>query len=84
MDDIAFYEVVRILPSSAATSMGLSNSLGIILGMSVELGVKTYAVLVGSTTFMLSGSDLEQTGERVDRETVYGDQRIQVLPEDYS
>ncbi len=84
MSDIDFYEIVDVLASPDAMALEVSNSRGIIVGISNEPDGKRYAVLIGNRTFMLDASDLVRTGERVDRETIYGGETIQVRPERYS
>jgi hypothetical protein len=64
-------------------ALGIRSGRGIIVGISGEGSDRTYAVLIGDRTFMLHASDLIRTGERVDREAVYGGETIRVSPERY-
>ena len=81
MNDLDFFDVVRILPSSEAVSMGVDDKVGIIVGVSGESDSRHYAVLTGDETYMLSANSLERTGDRVDRNAVYEGQSIRIAPE---
>jgi hypothetical protein len=83
MSDIGFYEIVNVLSSADAVALGVSNARGVVVGISGEANERQYAVLIGDRTFMLSPSDLVQTGESVDREAIYGGETIRVSPEHY-
>lgn len=84
MSNPDFFDVVRILPSPEAASMGVENELGIVVGISDGPDSRHYAVLARGETFMLSVHSLEPTGDHVDRDTVYDGQSIQVTPERYA
>jgi hypothetical protein len=84
VNDPDFFDVVRILSSPEAVSMGVDNELGIVVGISGDPDSRHYAVLAHGETFMLSAHSLERTGERVDRNTVYEGQSIRVAPQRYA
>lgn len=83
MSAIAFYEIVAVLRTERAVALGVDDARGVVVGVSEEAGEPAYAVLVGDRTFMLGSADLARTGERVDREAVYGGEVVEVLPERY-
>jgi hypothetical protein len=84
MSGIEFYDIVRILPTDAAMSLGVADALGIVVGISGEVGREAYAILVSGRTFMVESTDLARTGDRVRREAVYGGESIRVPAERYS
>jgi hypothetical protein len=77
---IDFYEIVEVLISSRAAELGVQGSRGIVVGVD-DGDEESYAILIGSRTFMLGETDLTRTGERVNRETIYDGESIQVHPE---
>ena len=84
MSEIGFYEVVAVQNSAAAVALGTGGTRGVVVGISGEAGEeKTYAVLIGDRTYMLSPADLVRTGESVDREAIYGGETTRVSPERY-
>lgn len=84
MSDIEFYEVVEVLNSPAAVTLGVSGRRGIVLGVSEGANGKVYAVSVDDLIYMLNASDLSRTGERVTRESIYDGNVIKVPPRRYS
>jgi hypothetical protein len=84
MSDIDFYEIVAVLRTEHAVALGVGNARGLVVGVSEEAAERNYAVLIGDRTFMLRSSDLVRTGERVDREAIYGGEALEVLPGRYS
>jgi hypothetical protein len=83
VSDIDFYEVVTVLTGPDATATGVSGSRGIVVGVSGTADDESYAVLIDGRTVMLGRSELARTGERVDREAIYGGETIQVSPQRY-
>jgi Immunity protein 31 len=81
--DIDFYEIVDVLASPRAVTLGIHDSRGVVVGVAGDGDEKSYAILVGSRTFMLDESDLARTGERVPREAIYGGESTRVFPERY-
>lgn len=84
MTDIDFYQVVEIQSSPATERLGVDSTHGVVVGISAGETERTYAVLVGQQTFMISPSDLVPTGESVTREAIYSGERVEVAPEKYS
>ncbi|MEV1009721.1 hypothetical protein [Streptomyces sp. NPDC049881] len=83
MNEIEFYELVEVLKTADAASLGVSGTRGVIIGLSEgEMG-KMYAVLIGDRTYTLGRSSLMRTGERVDPESIYAGDAVRVLPVRY-
>jgi hypothetical protein len=82
--DFDFFEIVEVAPSARITHLGVGANRGIILGVAGDGDSKQYAVLVGAETFVFEGADLVRTGQRVNREAVYGEETVSVPPERYS
>jgi hypothetical protein len=80
---IDFYEIVDVLTSPHTVTLGVQGGRGVVVGMADDGDEKSYAILIGSRTFMLGETDLARTGERVNREAIYGGESIRVLPERY-
>jgi hypothetical protein len=80
---IDFYEIVNVLTSPHAVKLGVQGGRGVVVGVAGDGDEKSYAVLIGSKTFMLGESDLARTGERVTREAIYGGESTRVFPERY-
>ncbi|MDT0346037.1 Imm31 family immunity protein [Streptomyces litchfieldiae] len=72
MSDFDFYDVVDVLRTTCAAALGVGGARGVVLGISEGENGRMYAVFIGDTAYMLSPSDLVPTGERVDREAIYG------------
>lgn len=83
MSEICFYEIVDVLASGHTAGLGIANARGIVVGMAEEAGKKTFAVLVADRTFSVEETDLSSTGERVEREAIYGGETVRVQPEQY-
>jgi hypothetical protein len=83
MVEIEFYDVVLIKASDKAIALGVANLEGVVVGKSGEQGQMSYAVLVGDRTYMIDAPDLDRTGERVSRSSVYGGESIRVDPQRY-
>jgi hypothetical protein len=84
MNDIKFYEVVKILTNTRTLGFEVDRKRGIVVGISEDGDNKLYAVLVEDSTYMLDGSDLAQTGEFVSRESLYDGSDVRVSPERYT
>jgi hypothetical protein len=83
MAEFGFYDIVEVLETTDATTLGVSGTRGVILGISEGENDTQFAVLIGDTTYMLCVSDLGQTGERVNPNAIYGGEAVIVPPEHY-
>ena len=94
MEPLGFFEVVRVLDSATTRRLGIVGRRGVVLGMPPHLvGIEDdyavaqdeaqYAVDIDAEGYALVRSDLEGTGEFVDREAFYPGDRLLAQAERY-
>jgi hypothetical protein len=81
MTELDFYEVTQVLDTPTTRELGVPNTIGIVLGKAKAGEVVSYAVLIGDETYSLHHADLRPTGQRVDREEIYGGEHIRISPD---
>lgn len=74
------FDEVEILETRTTQELEVVGERGVVVGVSEEAGDRFYAVALESLgrTIMLGAGDLRPTGRRVEREDIYGGERLRV------
>ena len=78
---LAYYSVVRILPSDETAALRIDGHAGVVLGVTDSGEHVEYAVLIRDESFMVNSRDLAPTGEVLSRDAIYGGSSVRVQPQ---
>jgi Immunity protein 31 len=81
MSRFGHYDIVAISDSERMRKLGIGAKSGVVIGVSEPEEPEDdhiYAVLVDEITYMVPEHDLQSTGERVSRDTIYDGSTIGV------